>query len=408
MDKDGWERNQANRRWLLKPLPPGSYVGALLSCRRLLTCKDAFMQTISQDVLIELIRLAGSEETVLSYLGARTLTFSSYFRKKINERDEHKFQNAYTLTRASLMEETKGTVVLPGHHQFAAMRKAYMLSSEFISGTLSQSFANCISTFGTHVSLDEKLDEHTGDSPFIVHVPSKPAGVGHWFSELCVDVEDVAIPFCFGIYPFEVNKNFGMSVEVKDVVQWAVSLFNRPSTTYCPILVADTFYTSADSRLLMIELGCSYMLQFKGAKYMALQELMSDFLRHKGDSSIFMHRETREVVCGYVDFRDGNTKKYYLSNAVYQSEAAEIPGTLSIPTLYNNMFSVCDRFNKALGAIEDSIRHMSYKEHFDSYALRVLLLNAYVMYSYSHVGKEGAKDLDAFLFDLGCSLLCKT
>jgi hypothetical protein len=295
---------------------------------------------------------------------------------------------------------------IPGFRMFERLSAVFRLSPDFVKSTLSESWASRVASFGEYVVLDEKLDRYTGDDPYVKKITSKPAGVGHWASQVAVRLQGASgRPFCFGVFPFLNSTLTEEHLDIGDVARWAATLVSRKRAMSSPVLVCDTYYACASSRAALHEIGLQYMMQFKASTFALLQGMIQPHLSHAGQSAVFTHRDTGEVACGYSDFKGGKVKKYYLTNAVVKARGREDAETFSIPTRYNSMFDVADNFNRCMYDLKDPVRPAGHERHFDSMAFRTMLVNAYNVHVAELKDGEELISMLSFVGTLGKMLL---
>ena len=99
-------------------------------------------------------------------------------------------------------------------------------------------------SIGESVADDEKLFHFTGNTAYVVQVPSKPAKIGFWNYQLAATLGN-GLPFMVCMRMMAVQPSFGKSAPVHNAVKDWKRVINK---FYMPcVLVFDSYHTSAES-----------------------------------------------------------------------------------------------------------------------------------------------------------------
>ena len=121
---------------------------------------------------------------------------------------------------------------------------AHFLIDHMYFEYLSENFQSIVRSLGESVAGDEKLFHFTGNTAYIIQVPSKPAKIGFWIYQLAATLGN-GLPFMVYMRMMAVQPSLGESAPVHNAVKdWkgVIDKFHMPC-----VLVFDSYYTSAES-----------------------------------------------------------------------------------------------------------------------------------------------------------------
>ncbi|KAJ1424671.1 hypothetical protein B484DRAFT_398213 [Ochromonadaceae sp. CCMP2298] len=214
---------------------------------------------------------------------------------------------------------------------------------------LSFNFQQLLEEVGDHVAGDEKLYKFFGDAANIVHCPSKPDKIGHWFYQFMVKLRS-GKPYML-VFFLRLSKP-DLACNVVRMVD-----IGQPGT----ILAFDSYYMCKDVRTYLQE----HKYQFRYCASVQLKRFKPIFnacLREmeKQDADVVkpgdwcsIYRPESEETYSYVwDRQRGVNKKYCLTNLVTRMPRLARDKTGTSPLLgydtYKSTFALCDVYNRAL------------------------------------------------------------
>jgi len=250
------------------------------------------------------------------------------------------------------------TKLLTGYQSIETLIARVLLTMDY-SDQISKNFRSILHSVGQHAAGDENLFHFTGDFDLIRLVVSKPGKVGLWFYQLAckLKVRDEELPYMMDTL---VHHNHAGAVHVIDIVKrWreCIKEVERKSSNVgdpSAWLVFDSYYTMSKVRDYLIEKTQKFIGSVENDRF-PLETAMIHRL-HTADKigewrSIYNH-ETSEVFTYHYDTQKDVGKKYCISHglvrAVDKPTVKDCSGQIPAYSHYNNMFEICDNFNRAL------------------------------------------------------------
>lgn len=253
---------------------------------------------------------------------------------------------------------------------------------------------NCqglLRSVGRFVSGDEKLFHFTGDSPYIMCVPSKPSRTGLWIYELACQLEN-GLPFLLHFQMLSASRSLGETSPVHDIVStWATILrtYSSPCT-----LVFDSYYFSKKSLGVLMsqqqqpnsgstsDSALSFIGAIRKDRY-PLCEVFLGKVKNRGDWECLYNEGMSLALVNYFSPQVGS--KFVLSNAFCVRRGKTVKGSVPIFDDYQVSFDKCDKFNKRLYHCTWPHKHGGYnlfgdKGHQHDFLVSSVLQNVFNVY----------------------------
>jgi len=222
-------------------------------------------------------------------------------------------------------------------------------------------------------ALDEKMFKWRGASPCIKMVKSKPTPVGHWTSQVCVRLASSGLPVCVGMFPFTRCTALGETVQLSDVVAWAVE---QQGNDVKSCYVMDSFYLDNTSHPVLLEKNVPFIASIKNDRFKPLTERLKEKVTDQGKwYGAYLPRKNEVMVHHFS--KDSNVgRKTVLSNAFKLARSRRQPEYRPPAWLeYKLSFSVCDEFNRALADTTYPFRRSSWESNFDDLFTSTIFIN---------------------------------
>ena len=216
---------------------------------------------------------------------------------------------------------------------------------------MSERFQGLLRTVGSSVSGDEKLFHFTGNSCYIMLVPSKPSRIGLWMYQLVAQL-GYGLPILIHMRMMAVESGRRERAPVHDVVRaWRDTILKYSG--HC-ILVFNLYYFSSDSVTVLEEPlpnGRPSRVKFVGAvtaSKLPLCDVFQGRVNIPGQWDGLYDSRTGHVLINYYDVDAWLGRKYIMSNAYTQVRRPKNQCVVPVYDDYRVMFDKCDKFNRSL------------------------------------------------------------
>jgi hypothetical protein len=291
----------------------------------------------------------------------------------------------------------------PGRRKFKRLQTQLLLGPSFVRGSLSKHLASLVCEWGETVCLDEKMYAWHGETPHLMHVPSKPEPVGQWTTELVVLLDGACLPFCVGLYPFYESAASGEVIHKSDVWAWARGLLpdNR-----APCIVADSFYLDRTSVRSMQDAGVRFCASVNRKFFPELVSLVEPALDTIGRTAVFNAPDEGLICIGHWSEDKKLGKQLLLTNSfrISDSRMTEVVGCTAL-LWYRDSFKYCDLLNRTLHDVRYPFRRKSWQKNFDSLFFSILAINAYHVWQFASPGERSEVQLKDFMTELALELM---
>jgi len=219
---------------------------------------------------------------------------------------------------------------------------------------LGRNFLSVLAELGAYIACDEKLLHATGDSIYIMKVPSKPDVVGFWYTEEAVRLLR-GLGFVIGIGINDSNSFDGDHVFVHDIVaDWVAAAGSREGYVRDPeiVIVFDSYYMYNGTRQVLLDNNQKYIAATKKNVFGELTSEVEGHVHYPGEWYGLYNFDSSELFLNVWDPNPAIGKKITMINA-FRIVDGPPPERLkkSIPPYdcYKATFSLVDRINYDLG-----------------------------------------------------------
>lgn len=217
-----------------------------------------------------------------------------------------------------------------------------------------KNFQDLLTQAGRSLAGDEKLLHFTGDSGYIRLVPTQPDRIGLSFFELVATLPN-GDPYLVYTRFSNPNVDLGSNIPVSEAVKDSANVVKYfVDTKHCepPVLVFDSYYTSADGRTYLNENGVKFIASVMTSRFINLMDNLAEhgtMVDKPGQTATIFNPSTNELFVHHWDVLASVGKKYVLSNAFERVPAtSENAGIVPAYDQYKELFNACDKFNRKL------------------------------------------------------------
>jgi hypothetical protein len=211
---------------------------------------------------------------------------------------------------------------------------------------LSLNFQKLVYQLGDSVAGDEKLFHFTGNSGDVRLVPNKPARIGLWFYQLCVQLPDGS-SFLLWTRLHHSNGLLGESMPTTTIIEaWAdvVKRLGNADT----LLTMDSYYLTADGKDILHRMGVKYLAAVTSVRFKSFHDYLSSKVTVQGQWAAIHNPTTSVTVLYNWSSNESIGKKMIMSNAFKITPSPQVNYNIPLFEHYKQSFRACDRFNEKL------------------------------------------------------------
>ena len=402
VDFDDWEDVPAVQRLDVPLEPERVYFGGLLILGRGFRPVQVFQALLPPCLIRQLVGSDVAVEDVYRYFGLVVLLHGAFVPTDPVLSGSHVEREVYLTMRRILIEEH----LLADHNvfgwdKFKRLQKQLLIPLQFARNNLSTHWAGLLTQFGETVALDEMMRSYLGNSPHRRFCPNKPEPIGHWTTQLSTMLEDVNLPFCFGLFPWDAGSG---SIELMTVWKWVQDLLGMNNSR--SIVVCDAYYMSQPVLSYLMDNNIKFLSSVSPQRFKPLTKRLSQKVLTQGDTAVIRCENTDVFMVHHWDLRTSIGRKFVMTNSfVVKDVTEEVAGPHPIYVAYNHTFSTCDLFNRKLHKFKYPFRRMSWEANFDSLFVSVLLVNACSAWHYCNSKSTEKVSMRRFCHILGLELI---
>ena len=366
---DGWVDIEPNSyKWIPKTLDFPTPGARLSNIKRMDSISDIFLKLLPPSVLVAVRKEVGCETLKNSSLDDIYKMYAAniYLRAAAPLVDEGTEKNVFNSVYKSACGELGGQGCL-GINKMVFLRNRFKISPSIARDKLSKSFCRAI-CLGEFVSLDEKQKKWRGRSPYIKKVLAKKNDpIGHWNTQVCVNLNSTSEPFIIGLYPFAGELECGQPLERRtEIWDWLISLLEyKEQPKMLPVICADSFYLDNSARDMLNARSIMYHCSIKKNWFQNITAHLEAQVKDMGKWSAAENTKTGEVAVFTWSGEQDIGKKFLLSTMMKKQsgkqDAKDPPGW----DAYKLMFCGCDKYNTQIGKFVWPYRLPHWTAHFD-------------------------------------------
>ena len=403
---DGWDRVPAAQRWEFLDPHPRVHKDTTLNIPRHASKSDVFRALVPEHLIKALQPSFDSTKDAYVMWGFTAFAIANVPPAMHPSPSPLKEQPLLIELRDLVDRESNGASEAPGFHRFKRLQELFMITTSFARRELSSHLASVVVTWGETVALDEKMRTWRGESPHYKTVLSKPESRGHWTTQIVAMLQDVELPFCFGLYPFDSTVNLGETTEMSEIWDWALGLIPALGG---PCIVADSYYLTRAQLGILLTRGARFTCSITPKSFKEYHDLLKEDVKEVGSTAVAYKPSENLMVTMHWDRDSKVGKKMVITNSLKLSRSStpEV-GLQTAYWLYRDRFSYCDRFNRCLHNYKYPFRRSTWEKNFDSLFVSTLLINAYHSWIYCNPTANEGTTLLEFTHQLGLELMRKS
>lgn len=239
--------------------------------------------------------------------------------------------------------------------------------------------------------MDKKQKKWRGRSPYIKKVLEKKNDpIGHWTTQVCVNLASTSEPYILGLYPFAGSLENGLPLETRTAIwQWLLALLKYyKNPTKLPIICADSFYLDNSSRQMLLDEKVYFHCSVKKNWFLPVTKSLEAKVKDMGQWAGAENETTGEVAIFTWSGEQDVGKKYLLTNLLDKQPGKQEKDNPPGWDVYKAMFNGCDRFNFQFSDFLWPYRHSHWTAHYHDIFLTHILLNSVALFRELHPKKN--------------------
>jgi hypothetical protein len=395
-EKHGWVDTDPNSyKWVAKTIDKPTAGARLAKIKRTATITDVFFVLFPPSVLVEVRKEVGKEQL---YYGGKKVPIvdiykmyavNLYLRAAAPHLDKGTHHNVFNEVYKVAINHFDNTGCL-GVRKMLSLRSKFKISPTVARDKLSKAFRKA-TYLGQFVCMDEKQKKWRGRSPCIKKVLAKKNDpIGHWTTQVCVNLSSTSVPFIIGLYPLAGKLKNGAPLETRsEIWTWLVQLLeHQEKPKAMPVICADSYYLDNSARNMLIDKNVLYHCSVKKNWFLPVTKHLEAQVKEMGKWSAMENKNTGELAVLTWSSEKDIGKKFLLSNLLEKKTGKQQADNPPGWDAYKLMFNGCDKYNIQISKFMWPYRLSHWTAHFDDIFQVHIALNTVAIWRELHPDED--------------------